>query len=95
MIEKDNSSDKTFFMREGVKSRKNHILKDRFESAILSCGISNQHFYEKIGISRQQWYYWSWGLKPFPVWLKIKLIDTFGKPFRDLFLKLELKNETN
>ena len=80
------SSNNSFFCEEEVKKCKNQILKNRCEDAITSCGISNQDFYERVNISRQQWYYWSWGLIEFPLWLKVKLCDEFGKPFRDLFL---------
>ena len=85
----DNSKVKPFFISEGVNSRKNQTLKIRCESAITSTGLSNQQFYLKVGISRQQWYYWSWGIEHFPIWLKVKLCDLFGKSFRDLFLGME------
>lgn len=71
----------------GVVSRKNPVFKIRIDAAIQSTGLSRQNFYRTIGISRQQWYYFSWDIIPFPTWLKIKLCDTFGKPFRDLFLQ--------
>ena len=73
-------------MKEDVKMRKSHSHKTRCERAITSCGLSNQEFYEKVGISRQQWYYWSWQIDPIPAWLKVRLCDMFGKPFIDLFL---------
>ncbi len=81
------SSNNSFLLKEGVKYRKNHVLKIKCDGAIQSVGLSNQQFYDKVKISRQQWYAWSWGLEPFPIWLKIKLCDLFGKPFRDLFLE--------
>ncbi len=77
----------SFFCNEEVKKCKNPVFKIQCESAITSTGLSNQQFYLKIKVSRQQWYYWSWGIIPFPSWLKIKLCDVFGKPFRDLFLQ--------
>ena len=92
MDKQTNSSDNSFFIEEKVKKRKDQALKIRCESAIESTGLSNRQFYDKTGFSRQQWYYWSWGLDPFPNWAKIKLCDLFGKPFRDLFLGVE--NET-
>lgn len=79
---------KAFSLSGDVKPRKNQALKVRTESAISSCGLSNKDFYEKVGITRQQWYWWSWGLIEFPEWLKVKLCDTFGKPFIDLFLSI-------
>ena len=82
------SSNNSFSLKEQVKSRKDTILKMRCEGAVESLGLSNEEFYNKAQISRQRWYLWSWGLEPFPSWIKIRLCDLFGKPFRDLFLKL-------
>ncbi len=70
-----------------VKGRKDQAFKIRCESAVTSTGLSNQELYQKSEFSRQAWYYWSWGLEPFPNHIKIRLCDLFGKPFRDLFLQ--------
>lgn len=83
--------DGSFFINQGVKGCKNKALKIKCESKIEELGMSNEQFYVKTEISRQQWYYWSWGLLPFPTWLKIRLCDLYGKSFRDLFLNLEEK----
>lgn len=85
-------ADDDFSLTREVKGRKDQSFKIRCESAIKSCGLSNKQFYEKVGISRQAWYFYSWGIEPFPDHLKIKLCDMFGKQFRDLFLtNLEVK----
>lgn len=78
---------KALFLQGSVKSRKSQAFKVRVDSAISSTGLSQRDFYIRIEISRQEWYYYAWGITPFPSWLKIKLCDTFGKPFRDLFLQ--------
>lgn len=80
------SPGETFSLKKGVLKRKSQSFKVLCESAVRSTGLSNEKFYEKAQITRQQWYYFSWAIEPFPYWLKIKLCDTFGKPFRDLFL---------
>jgi hypothetical protein len=82
----DNTSDNSFFIPKRVTPRKNQLFKMRCEDAVTSLGLNNNQFYEKSGIIRQKWYLWSWGLEPFPDYVKIKLMDLFGKPFRDLFL---------
>jgi len=84
--EMSNSSDKSFSLKTTVRKGKNQLLKIRCERAITACGLSNQQFYLKANISRQQWYHWSWGREDFPDWLKVRLCDMFGKPFIDLFL---------
>ena len=78
--------DKPITIKESVIPRKQRTLKIRSESAIKSTGLSNQEFYLQSGITRQNWYYYSWGIKEFPIHIKIKLCDLFGKPFIDLFL---------
>ena len=87
MTEQNNSTKKSFFIAEEVNKRKDIVLKTKCEGAIKSIGLSNEKFYDKAEISRQQWYVWSWGLEPFPSYIKIKFCDLFGKPFRDLFLQ--------
>lgn len=89
----DNIKDYSFSASEGVNTRKNPLFKVRCESAINSTGLSNKDFYLKTRISRQQWYFWSWGIEEFPEYVKIRLCDIFGKPFRDLFLSLPKKEE--
>ncbi len=76
----------TIFLNEGVTTSKDKVFKIKCESASQSTGLSKEQFYIKTEISRQRWYYWSWGIEPFPSYIKIKLCDLFGKPFRDLFL---------
>lgn len=75
-----------FSMSNKVTTRKFQAFKLRCESAVTSTGLSKEQFYAKSEISRQRWYFWSWGLEPFPDYIKIRLCDLFGKPFRDLFL---------
>ena len=74
-------------MSEAVTKGKNQTFKVRCESAVTRIGLSKEQFYSKSQISRQRWYFWSWGLEPFPDYIKIRLCDLFGKPFRDLFLE--------
>lgn len=85
----DNSKEDSFFCNRKVRKCKNPVYKILCESAVTSAGLSNEQFYKKAEISRQQWYYWSWGIETFPDWLKIRLCDKFGKPFRDLFIQLQ------
>lgn len=74
---------------EEVNPRKDNTLKILSESVVLSTGLSKEQFYLKAQISRQQWYNWSWGFEKFPQYIKIRLCDLFGKPFRDFFLQIE------
>jgi len=84
----DDNSNSDLSMPREVNSRKDQTFKIRCESAKSSTGLHSADFYRKAGISRQAWYFYSWGLQPFPLWLKIKLCDLYGKAFRDLFLTL-------
>ena len=85
----EHSSELKKNLSESVENRKNQVLKIKCESASTSTGLGKEQFYLKVEISRQEWYRWSWGLEPFPHYIKIKLCDLFGKPFRDLFLGSE------
>jgi len=82
-------------MQESVKNRKDAMLNMRFESTIARCGLSKQEFYDKIEVSRAYWWRITWGIDPVPSWLKIKLCDTFGKPFIDFFLMYESEVKKN
>lgn len=81
-----NSTDKIFFIDEGLKKLKDEALHTRLENTIKRCGVSKREFYSKVGISAQYWWRISWGIDDFPEWLKVKLCDEFGKPFIDFFL---------
>jgi len=83
----DNSLNNSFFIDAGVTKSKDQAFKIRCEAAVTSTGLTKEQFYLKSNISRQRWYYFSWGLEPFPTYLKVRLCDLFGKSFRDLFLE--------
>lgn len=56
-----------------VKPRKDQALKIRLDSFIKARGLSISDFYREVGISRQLWYYYSWGLWPVPVQVRVRV----------------------
>ncbi len=67
-----------FFCLEQVKLCKKPILKERIQTLIKSKGISESEFYNKIGLSRQYWYYISWGIWKPTTELRIKIARELG-----------------
>jgi hypothetical protein len=68
-----NNKEKSFFCKQEVKQSKSRLLKTRLQTLINDKGMSEADFYNKLGISKQYWYYISWGLWPCPLDLKIKI----------------------
>lgn len=56
-----------------VKKRKNQLLKIRLDTLIKNAGLSQRQFYKQLGVSRQGWYGYSWGLIDTPVDLKVRI----------------------
>lgn len=83
----DNSKDSSFFCEEGIKKHKDIVLKTKLESAFESLAISKRTFYKKANVSPQYWWRLSWGIDPFPLWLKKHLFREFGDCFAFLFSK--------
>ena len=83
--------DKLSSMQNRVTQGKDQVYKTKCECSVTSTGLSKSEFYSKSKIIKQNWYLWSWGLEPFPNYIKIRLCDLFGKTFRDLFLMEENK----
>jgi DNA-binding XRE family transcriptional regulator len=71
--ELSNSSEKSFSCKEGVKESKNRLLKERLQTLIRNKGWSNHEFYSRVGITRQHYYFLSWGLWNPPLDVKIKI----------------------
>ena len=90
-----NIKENPFIFLHEVTKGKNQVCKIKCEGAVTSTGLSKEQFYSKAEISRQRWYFWSWGLEPFPDYIKIRLCDLFGKPFRDLFLQIKEDSNDN
>jgi len=68
-----NSKSDNFFLVNGVKICKDELLKNRLQTLIHSKGLSEADFYNKLGISRQYWYYISWGIWECSVELKVRI----------------------
>ncbi len=58
-----------------VKASKNRLLKTRLQALILSKGMSEPEFFHKIGLSRQYWYFISWGIWKTKEHLQIKIAE--------------------
>lgn len=67
------SSVEPFFCSPRVKHCKNQALKVRFDTLITRAGFSHSEFYGKAGISRQYYYFISWGIWDCPMELKVKI----------------------
>ena len=64
---------KGFFLNTGVKQCKNSLLKKRLQTLIHSKGMSEPDFFHSLNISRQYWYYLSWGIWETNNPMKIKI----------------------
>ena len=62
MKKQGNESTQTFFLNKGVNKGKDKDLKNRLQTIIKSKGMSEADFYNSIGLSRQYWYFISWGI---------------------------------
>ncbi len=60
-------------VNESVKSRKCPLLKERLKTLIYKRGMTEPEFFNSLNITRQNWYYISWGLDNTPLGLKIKI----------------------
>jgi len=63
----------SIFFNRGVKHSKKRQLKDRLRTLIRTKKMSESEFYNSIGISRQYWYFISWGIWDCPLDLKFKI----------------------
>lgn len=69
---KDTSS-QNFFLDTKVKRHKNGVLKTRLQTLILKKGMKEHEFYHSVGISKQYWYFLSWGIFEPTIDLKVKI----------------------
>lgn len=77
---------KDFFSDKGVKRRKDATLKIRLQALIQSKGMSEPEFFNSLELSRQYWYYISWGIWPCPIWLKVKIAKALNTDSSAIFL---------
>ncbi len=60
-------------LSNSVKERKDYSLKQRLKTLIQNRGMSEPDFFNKLQLSRQLWYYYSWGLWECPIHIKLKI----------------------
>jgi len=72
------NQENSFFLKKSVKERKNDLLRERLQTLIRNRGWSNHEFYLRAGISRQYYYFISWGLWNPPLDIKIKIAKHLG-----------------
>lgn len=84
--EVDNSSNKVFSVLRGVKVSKNKHLKERLQTLIADRGLSEPEFFHSIGMSRQHWYYISWGIWDCKYSLKLKIAKALETDTSVIFL---------
>lgn len=68
----------TFFLPKQVINRKDALLKLKLQTLIKAKGLYEKDFYHSIGISKQNWYSYSWGLIPTPQEWKIRIAQALG-----------------
>lgn len=61
-----------------VISRKDTLLKTRLRTLIKAKGMYEKDFFRKLGISRQNWYAYSWGIAVTPQEWKIRIAQALG-----------------
>lgn len=61
-----------------VNRCKNRLIKERLRTLIKAKGMSEADFYNSIKISRQYWYYLSWGICDCPTELKVRIAQALG-----------------
>ncbi len=83
----DSGKKNSFFLNGGVKERKDYKLKERLKALIKSKGMSEPDFFNKIQISRQLWYYYSWGVWPCPVHMRVKIAQALDTDSSVIFLE--------
>lgn len=83
--ETNNSSGEDFFCENGLKKRKDIVLKTKLEGAVNSLAISKREFYLRGKITPQYWWRLSWGIDKIPLWLKKHFFREFGDAFAFLF----------
>ncbi len=62
MTETNNPKGKSFFSVPRVKRGKDEALKIRLQTLIKARGMTEPEFYHKIDLSKQYWYFISWGI---------------------------------
>lgn len=67
------NENKRFFLNGGVKESKDYALKTRLQTLIRAAGMSEPDFYNQLRLSRQLWYYYSWGVWECPVEVKVRI----------------------
>lgn len=67
------SSESSIFLNEPVKRGKDKALKIRLDTLIKNAGLTQSEFYRELQISRQYWYFISWGLWDCPIEFKVKI----------------------
>lgn len=67
------STSSSFSAPGKVQARKNQVLKIRLQTLITSKGIKESQFYKQAGISKQNWYFISWGIVQCPTELKVRI----------------------
>lgn len=67
---------------KNVKGRKIPELKIRFQTLILNQGMNEIEFRNKLGLSRQMWYYISWGVWDCKDSTKIKIAQALNTDSR-------------
>ena len=72
-LDGNSTSRETYSSISHVKKRKDQVLKVRLDTLIKNVGLSQREFYKQLGISRQAWYGYSWGLISTPVDLKVRI----------------------
>jgi len=81
------SQKRAIFLAQSVKERKNYPLKNRLKTLINAGGMSEPDFFNKIQISRQLWYYYSWGIWETPIPMKVKIAQALDTDSSAIFLE--------
>ena len=101
--ESSSKEDDTFFCKEGVKEskpesfrkagEKDQLLKKRLQTLIISKGMSESDFYHSLEISKQYWYFISWGIWACPIPLKVRISKKLNTDSSAIWVLKEEKEE--
>lgn len=74
----DNSTTHQNNALQRVYKSKDTLLKERLRTLIKSKGMTESEFWHSVGMTKQTWYFYSWGIWEAPIALKVKIAQALN-----------------